>query len=88
MEREPSLRHNEFKPMSRTAEVWGQSLMTTHRVNPETQNGVLGFGRIAADPDAIAIFVTPERDLSDKEIFPDSLEGERVVYERLPIPVY
>jgi hypothetical protein len=76
-----------FKPFTEEALEWGVNMMSFRPANPDTQSGVLGFGRFGGeDRDAITILVGPATDVSDSEAFPQEFGGERVVYRHISFP--
>ncbi len=84
MEQVSSPGEDVFRPLPQGIKTWGRELLTAHRVNSETQSGVVGIGRSVENMDATTVFVGPNTDVSDTDIFPTELDGERIVYEPVP----
>lgn len=77
-------------PFPEVPETVGQWALELMEAVPPTCNsdaaGVFGYGVQSDNLDAVTVLVGTGTDLSDKERFPDEVDGTRIVYSPLSPP--
>jgi hypothetical protein len=75
-----------FPEVSEAVREWACGLVELAPADHVNEMGVYGMGSALSDLDATTVIVGKNTDLSDKTMFPDEVDGTRIVYWSIPAP--
>lgn len=70
-----------WPPVPEPVAEWAQGLMNSVPSDYDNDAGVFGYGVSGDRLDAVVVIVGSNTDISDKEIFPDEVDGTPIIYD-------